>query len=70
VNFAEKSRVGRDFQAICPELLQPEKKLPQEMSDRALLVWSPSSEITDEECKSREKVVGNFWGTFYRSAGI
>lgn len=50
--ISEKIRVGRDYQAVCPDLVPVEKKAPQDVSDRALLVWSPSKDITDEECKS------------------
>lgn len=44
---AEKIRVGRDFQAVCPELEPVEQRRPELISDRALLVWSPTSDITD-----------------------
>ncbi|XP_039293853.1 REST corepressor 1 isoform X2 [Nilaparvata lugens] len=43
----EKIRVGRDFQAVCPELIPvPDRRLEQ-CPDRALLVWSPTSDISD-----------------------
>ncbi|XP_050668598.1 REST corepressor isoform X4 [Leptidea sinapis] len=44
---AEKIRVGRDYQAICPELEPVEQRKPDQISDRALLVWSPTSDISD-----------------------
>ncbi|XP_023949679.1 REST corepressor 1 isoform X2 [Bicyclus anynana] len=44
---AEKIRVGRDYQAVCPELEPVEQRKPDQISDRALLVWSPTSDITD-----------------------
>ncbi|KAJ0176197.1 hypothetical protein K1T71_008371 [Dendrolimus kikuchii] len=44
---AEKIRVGRDYQAVCPELEPVEQRKPDLISDRALLVWSPTSDITD-----------------------
>lgn len=48
---AEKIRVGRDYQAVCPELEPVDQRRPEEISDRALLVWSPTSDITDIKCK-------------------
>ncbi|CAG4961831.1 unnamed protein product [Colias eurytheme] len=44
---AEKIRVGRDYQAVCPELEPVEQRKPDQISDRALLVWSPTSDISD-----------------------
>ncbi|CAB3244479.1 unnamed protein product [Arctia plantaginis] len=44
---AEKIRVGRDYQAVCPELEPVEQRRPELISDRALLVWSPTSDISD-----------------------
>ncbi|XP_022114686.2 REST corepressor 3 isoform X2 [Pieris rapae] len=44
---AEKIRVGRDFQAVCPELEPVEQRKPDQISDRALLVWSPTADISD-----------------------
>ncbi|XP_075976788.1 REST corepressor isoform X4 [Anticarsia gemmatalis] len=44
---AEKIRVGRDYQAVCPELEPVEQRKPDLISDRALLVWSPTSDISD-----------------------
>ncbi|XP_049874933.1 REST corepressor 3 isoform X2 [Pectinophora gossypiella] len=46
---AEKIRVGRDYQAVCPELEPVEQRRPELISDRALLVWSPTSEISDSK---------------------
>lgn len=48
---AEKIRVGRDYQAVCPELEPLEQRRPDQISDRALLVWSPTSDISDIKCK-------------------
>ncbi|XP_026330760.1 REST corepressor 1 isoform X2 [Hyposmocoma kahamanoa] len=44
---AEKIRVGRDYQAVCPELEPLDQRKPEQMSDRALLVWSPTADISD-----------------------
>ncbi|XP_072935684.1 REST corepressor 1 isoform X1 [Epargyreus clarus] len=46
---AEKIRVGRDYQAVCPELEPVEQRKPDLISDRALLVWSPTSDILDSK---------------------
>lgn len=48
---AEKIRVGRDYQAVCPELEPVDQRKPEQMSDRALLVWSPTADISDAKCK-------------------
>lgn len=52
---AEKIRVGRDYQAICPELEPVERRKPDQISDRALLVWSPTADISDTKCKSMQQ---------------
>ncbi|GBP90146.1 REST corepressor [Eumeta japonica] len=44
---AEKIRVGRDYQAVCPELEPIDQRRPELIADRALLVWSPTSDISD-----------------------
>ncbi|KOB65710.1 REST corepressor [Operophtera brumata] len=44
---AEKIRVGRDYQAVCPELEPVEARKPETINDRALLVWSPTADISD-----------------------
>ena len=38
--------MGKDFQAVCPEMVT-EKKLEMVGNDRALLVWSPTKDIPD-----------------------
>uniref|UniRef100_A0A182K191 REST corepressor n=1 Tax=Anopheles christyi TaxID=43041 RepID=A0A182K191_9DIPT len=45
--YEEKIRVGRDYQAVCPELIAPNERKPEQLNDRALLVWSPTREIPD-----------------------
>uniref|UniRef100_U5EQ84 Putative corest n=1 Tax=Corethrella appendiculata TaxID=1370023 RepID=U5EQ84_9DIPT len=45
--YEEKIRVGRDYQAVCPDIVpSPERKI-ETLNDRALLVWSPTKEIPD-----------------------
>ncbi|XP_031788774.1 REST corepressor isoform X3 [Nasonia vitripennis] len=48
---AEKIRVGRDYQAIVPELIpiNDKKRKPDQCPERALLVWSPTIEIPDQK---------------------
>lgn len=47
----EKIRVGRDYQAVCPQLVPEPDRRPELMNERALLVWSPTKEIPDMKCK-------------------
>lgn len=49
--IAEKIRVGRDYQAVCPELIPAPERKPEALNDRALLVWSPTKEIPDPKRK-------------------
>ncbi|KAK7872236.1 hypothetical protein R5R35_012095 [Gryllus longicercus] len=43
----EKIRVGRDYQAVVPELIPAPDRRPEQCAERALLVWSPTAEIPD-----------------------
>ncbi|XP_047099716.1 REST corepressor 3 [Schistocerca piceifrons] len=43
----EKIRVGRDYQAVVPECIPLSERRPEQCSDRALLVWSPTNSIPD-----------------------
>ncbi|XP_032580840.1 REST corepressor isoform X2 [Drosophila sechellia] len=45
--YEEKIRVGRDYQAVCPPLIAEAERRPEQMNERALLVWSPTKEIPD-----------------------
>lgn len=56
---AEKIRVGRDYQAVCPELEPTEQRRPELIADRALLVWSPTAEISDAKCKLPTAAISN-----------
>lgn len=47
----DKIRVGRDYQAVCPELQPENLRQPELLADRALLVWSPTETITDTKRK-------------------
>ncbi|XP_068907743.1 REST corepressor-like isoform X3 [Tenebrio molitor] len=45
----DKIRVGRDYQAICPELQPESQRKPELLADRALLVWSPTETIPESK---------------------
>lgn len=47
----DKIRVGRDYQAVCPELQPVASRRPDLLADRALLVWSPTVDISEQKCK-------------------
>lgn len=49
---AEKIRVGKDYQVVCPELIPITDRKPETLNDRALLVWSPTIDIPESKCKS------------------
>lgn len=73
----EKIRVGRDYQAVCPQLVPELDRRPELMNERALLVWSPTKEIPDMKCECDE-LTSIFWSIHYmydiefliRSGGI
>ncbi|XP_034947455.1 REST corepressor 3 isoform X2 [Chelonus insularis] len=46
---AEKIRVGRDYQVIVPELIPVNERRLDKCPDRALLVWSPTTDIPDQK---------------------
>ncbi|KAL2726112.1 REST corepressor 3-like isoform X1 [Vespula maculifrons] len=46
---AEKIRVGRDFQVIVPEFVPINERRLDQCPDRALLVWSPTTDIPDQK---------------------
>lgn len=58
--WTEKIRVGKDYQTVCPDFIPlPDRKL-ESLNDRALLVWSPTKDIPDNElekyiCVAKEK---------------
>ncbi|XP_018322383.1 REST corepressor 1 isoform X2 [Agrilus planipennis] len=45
----DKIRVGRDYQAVCPEIIPEPLRKPELVADRALLVWSPTTDIPDSK---------------------
>nr|XP_023029799.1 REST corepressor isoform X3 [Leptinotarsa decemlineata] len=51
----DRIRVGRDYQAVCPELQPDEERRPEALADRALLVWSPTEAI--QESKLEDYIV-------------
>ncbi|XP_053680375.1 REST corepressor 3 [Anopheles nili] len=60
--YEEKIRVGRDYQAVCPELVAPIDRKPEQMNDRALLVWSPTKEIPDNKLEEYITVAKEKYG--------
>lgn len=44
--FAEKIRVGKDYQVVVPEMSQQRQ---DNYPDKALLVWSPANEIVERK---------------------
>ncbi|CAD6228053.1 GSCOCG00006329001-RA-CDS [Cotesia congregata] len=54
---AEKIRVGRDFQVIVPEFIPVNERRLDKCPDRALLVWSPTTDIPDQKCKLDEYII-------------
>ncbi|SPP86326.1 REST corepressor-like [Drosophila guanche] len=45
--YDKKIRVGSDYQAVYPPLFADVERRPEQMNERALLVWSPTKEIPD-----------------------
>lgn len=56
---ADKIRVGRDYQAVCPELQPEALRKPELLADRALLVWSPTTDIPESKCTLSYASCGN-----------
>ncbi len=44
-------RVGKDYQAVTPSYIPTDQRRPEQTPERALLVWSPSSSISNAQCK-------------------
>ena len=44
-------RVGRDYQAVPPPFIPKIERRPDQCPERALLVWSPSLNISNQKCK-------------------
>lgn len=60
--YEEKIRVGRDYQAVCPELIPAPERKPEILNDRALLVWSPTKEIPDPKLEEYITVAKEKYG--------
>lgn len=60
--YEEKIRVGRDYQAVCPELIPAPERKPETLNDRALLVWSPTKEIPDPKLEEYITVAKEKYG--------
>ncbi|KAL7744591.1 hypothetical protein ACLKA6_017105 [Drosophila palustris] len=60
--YEEKIRVGRDYQAVCPQLVPELERRPELMNERALLVWSPTKEIPDMKLEEYISVAKEKYG--------
>lgn len=60
--YEEKIRVGRDYQAVCPDLIPAPERKPETLNDRALLVWSPTKEIPDPKLEEYITVAKEKYG--------
>ncbi|EDW66096.2 REST corepressor isoform X3 [Drosophila virilis] len=60
--YEEKIRVGRDYQAVCPQLVPELDRRPELMNERALLVWSPTKEIPDMKLEEYISVAKEKYG--------
>lgn len=60
--YEEKIRVGRDYQAVCPDMVPSPERKPEQMNDRALLVWSPTKEIPDSKLEEYITVAKEKYG--------
>ncbi|XP_037914688.1 REST corepressor 2 isoform X2 [Hermetia illucens] len=60
--YEEKIRVGRDYQAVCPELIPPPERKIENLNDRALLVWSPTKDIPDNKLEEYISVAKEKYG--------
>lgn len=60
--YEEKIRVGRDYQAVCPDLIPAPERKPEILNDRALLVWSPTKEIPDPKLEEYITVAKEKYG--------
>lgn len=55
--------MGRDYQAVCPELQPEALRKPELLADRALLVWSPTTDIPESKRNSLSQYFALFlWG--------
>lgn len=59
---AEKIRVGRDYQVSCPDLVHEKDRHPEQLSEKALLVWSPTKDIPDDKLEDYIQVAKQKYG--------
>lgn len=62
VFFAEKIRVGKDFQTVCPDFIPLQDRKLESLNDRALLVWSPTKDIPDNKLEEYINVAKERFG--------
>lgn len=46
---AEKIRVGREYQAVCPPMIPQAHRNLEALDEKSLLIWCPSPDVTDEK---------------------
>ncbi|XP_063702004.1 REST corepressor-like [Culicoides brevitarsis] len=59
---AEKIRVGRDYQVLCPEWIPEKDRNPEGLPEKALLVWSPTKDIPEKELEKYITVAKEKYG--------
>ncbi|XP_065203190.1 REST corepressor 1 isoform X2 [Planococcus citri] len=57
-----KIRVGKDYQAVVPDLIPESERNSEEYLDKALLVWSPTYQISDLEVDDYIHLAKNNYG--------
>ncbi|XP_037038596.1 REST corepressor 3 isoform X2 [Bradysia coprophila] len=60
--YEEKIRVGKDYQVVCPELIPITDRKPETLTDRALLVWSPTTDIPESKLEEYISVAKEKYG--------
>lgn len=60
--YEEKIRVGRDYQVVCPDLVPVPERKPENLNDRALLVWSPTKDIPESKLEEYISVAKEKYG--------
>lgn len=59
---AEKIRVGRDYQVVCPEIIPEKDRNIEALSEKALLVWSPTKDIPESKLEDYITVAKEKYG--------
>lgn len=56
-DLSEKIRVGKDYQAVCPEMIPVHDRRLEALNERSLLVWSPTKDIPESKCKYKFQII-------------